>query len=329
MMPNVQSLKFFNKRPTPGQAVREATAASTPLAEPTAEAQVPAPADGTAVHPDFVLPEDGPPPDGTDPEAMRLYEERKKVHAYMRELDSIYSQAHPGRDFKAEYASDLAELEKSKAEAPGQGVGHGIARGLAKLASFNPANKGALEDFDAQTAEAKSEHDKGFAQRMMLRNKMHESAAAEAEAKGNWKAALKERETLALMKADEESLKHQREMERDRQLIQGRADVANIKAEQALRTAKLRAGAIAGAHGLKGSALDQFNRKVAEHLAEYFGPQNLMKDYSISDLDILRQRMEDWAELLDNNPNTPPPSTAPKPAAGPPKKTKWGAATQK
>jgi hypothetical protein len=276
----------------------------------------PATADGTAVAapdrdgdgiPDFILPEDGPEPDGSEPEAARLFAEKRQIHQYMRELDDIYSKAHPGRDFKAEYAADLAEMEKSKAERPGQGAAHGISRGLAKLASFNPASRDAFEEFEGRTAEEQSAHDKAFSQRMLLRQKMHEGAASEAEAKGNWKAALKERETLALMKSDEDALKHKRDMEKTRELVKGRADVATIKANQMRDTATARARG--AATGLNEKWKAYFMKKVAENLAQFAGPQSLMKDYTQQDLDSLIDQFEHMSDTfaeLQANGQLPP-----------------------
>src|SRR5689334_6517542 len=139
-----------------GRAVRGATQKLDQMGQPQA-APAPAPAEGAPAAPSkgFSLPDLGPPPDPASPdfqgevgaaklaEAQESYAHRQKVHDSLMQLDKVFTEAHPGRDFEGEYRSAIAEQDAAQANRP---QGSALARFALGLGDFNPAVKGSNLD---------------------------------------------------------------------------------------------------------------------------------------------------------------------------------------
>jgi hypothetical protein len=282
------------------------------VAPPPPQVAQPQPSEGApAPQRGFTLPDLGPGPMETAPEfqgdagkvkyaeALRDYQHKQDIHQAYSDLEKIYTDAHPGRDFEKEYRDQVAMLQQHEQERPRENA---LSTGLNTLADFNPAvrqsGRSLAGEYKQGVGEAQAASDKGFSQRMMLRQKATEAAATDAEAQGNWKKALAEREKLALMQADEDSLKHSREMEKVGAQQAGATQRANIKADAMQRTATIRANVIASTHGLSGGFLAAFQKEAAKAVAKFLGPQDLTKDYTPADVDSITTYLEHLAEMF-------------------------------
>ncbi len=297
-----------------GRAVQAASqkldqAVSPQPAPAPAPAAAPAPAKGAPKG--FSLPDLGPAPNPSDPqyqgeegqkklaEDLTDYQHKQDIHQAFTDLDKVYAEAHPQRNFQQEYLDEIRmqqEHEKSRPQ------GSGLARAALALGDFNPAvqqsGRSNLTDYNARVSEAQGESDKGFSQRMTLRLKMHEAAAAEAQTQGNWKKALAENEKAALLAADAATLAHRRDMEKTRAVIEGQNTRANIRADAMERTAKMRAQTIAAGHGLSGSFLSAFEKEAAKAVAKLLGPRDLTKEYTPADVESISIYLENLAEMF-------------------------------
>ena len=306
-----------------GQAAAPAPVGVAPAA-PAAPQPTAASADGTSVARGFTLPDLGPAPDPNAPQYadeagkqayaddLAAYQHKQEIHQNFMDLDAIFQKLHPQRDFQGEYAQEVAAQQQHEGERPHP---NGLARAALALGDMNPAVKESnLATYDKGMAEAQSASDKSFTQRMMLRQKMHEQAAEQAMSEGNWKKALAENEKLALLKADEDTLKHKRDMEKTNATIKGANTRAQIRADALQTSAHIRAAAIAQQHGLKGAAEATFLKEAAKQLAKFVGPQDLNKTYDMADLDTITSAYEDLAEQLAHpGTHTPKPAGTPAP----------------
>jgi len=259
----------------------------------------------------FSLPDLGPSPDPNAPEyqgaegqkryadAQATYAHKQDIHQAFTDLEKTYAGLEPNRDYQKEYQDMVAQQQAHEAERP---KGDALSRFALALGDYNPAVRQSgvsnLETYNKNVAEAGAQSDKSFAQRMVLRAKMHESAAADAEASGNWKKALKEQESLALLKADEDALKQRREMEKVGAQQSGANTRAVLRRDAAEKVANIRARAIGSAHGLSGGFLATFEEEAAKSVAKLLGPKDLTKEYGASDLDSITTYLEGIAEML-------------------------------
>ena len=299
-----------------GRAVQAAAQKLDTTFQPPPQA-APAPAEGApaapapAASPGFSLPDIGPAPDMNAPDYqgpegqkkfatdMETYSHKQDIHKAFTDLDKTFTDAHPSRDFAKEYADEVAMQQQHEKERP---QGSGLARAALALGDFNPAvqqsGRSNLDTYNKGVGEAQSQSDKSFAQRMMLKQRMHEQAAADAEASGNWKKALAEKEKSALLKADNDALAFKRAKELEGVKQTGAEERAKIRAEAAKKVADTRAHAIGAAHGLSGSFLQTFEKEAAKAVAQFLGPQNLMKEYTPADMDMLTTYVEHIAEMI-------------------------------
>lgn len=259
----------------------------------------------------FMLPDLGPAPDPNAPDfqgeegkkkyeaAVQDYTHKQDIHQAFTDLDKVYSQMDPHRDYEGEYREAVKmqkEHEKSRPE------GSPLARFALALGDYNPAvqqsGRSNLDTYNKGIEGDIAQSDKSFSQRMMLRSKMHEAAAADAEAKGNWKKALAEQEKLALLKLDEQKREHGNKMEEIGAAQQGATERARIRRDALENTAKIRARAIGGAHSLSGTFMSQFEKEAAKAVAKLLGPRDLTKEYSPADLDTITNYLENLSEMF-------------------------------
>jgi hypothetical protein len=301
-----------------GRAVQAAsqkldqTVAGTPPPAPAPQVGPPAPTPAPEPAPKgFQLPDLGPGPDANAPEYqgdegkkkyesdLRDYQHKQDIHQAFTDLDKTFTEANPTRDYQKEYQDQVAMLKAHEAERP---QGSNLARAALALGDFNPAvqqsGRSNLDTYNANVESDAQRSDASFAQRMMLKQKMHESAAADAAQQGNWKKALAENEKAALLKADTEALQHKYEMEKTTATQTGANERAQIRADAMKKVAQTRAGAIASAHGLSGSFMTTFEKEAAKQVAKLLGPQDLTKEYTQADLDGLTTYLEGIAEML-------------------------------
>lgn len=273
--------------------------------EGTPAPTAPAPSKG------YSLPDIGPGPDVNAPEYQDEagkkkyesdfadYEHKQDIHQAFADLDKIYSEAHPQRDFEKEYREQVSMQQEQEAARP---RGSNLARAALALGEFNPAmqqsGRSNLAEYNKRIESEAAQSDKSFTQRMVLRQKMHESAAAEAEQTGNWKKALAESEKATLLKADSESLAHKREMAKTELQQEGATSRANIRRDAMESTAKIRARAVGAAHNLSGNFLKQFEKEAAKAVAKLLGPRDLTKEYSPADIDSITTYLEQLAEMF-------------------------------
>jgi hypothetical protein len=282
-----------------------------PAPVPAAGGAAPAAAPTAPAPKGFSLPDIGPAPDQNAPEfqgdggadkyarAAEEYQHKQDIHKAFTDLDAIYSQAHPGRDFQKEYQQSLAELKQHEDERP---QGSPLARAALALGDFNPAvrqsGRSNLAEYEKGVNEKQARSDEGFQSRLALRMKMHEQTAKDAEAEGNWKKALAEQEKLALLKSDEAALSHERDLRKQEVTQEGQTKRANIRADAMKRTAEIRTNAIGETHGLSGSFLQQFQKESAKAVARLLGPRDLTKEYTPADLDSITAMVEHLAEMF-------------------------------
>ncbi len=300
-----------------GRAVGNATQNIAAMAQPPAPAQaapaapVAAPSEGAPAEQEkgFKLPVLAAPPDPASPEfqgevgaaklaeAQEDYAHRQKVHDSLLQLDRIFQEAHPGRDFQGEYQQSLQEQKQNEAERP---QGSTLARFALGLGDQNPAVKSSnLERYNKEVDSEQSRFDQSANRRTMLRLKMHEAAADEAETKGNWKKALAERQHADMLKFDEERRKAADEQKKVETQQSGATERATIKADAARDTATTRANAIGKHSGLKGTFLDMFMKEAAKKVAERFGGQALNKNYGSTDIEDVTSELEDMADMYE------------------------------
>lgn len=264
----------------------------------------------------FSLPSVGDPPDPgsaqyAGEEGKKRYESdladykhKLDIHEAYADLDKVFTELHPDRDFEKEYREQIEMQKQQEKDRP---QGNPLARFALALSDFNPAvqqsGRSNLGDYDANIKEQQGQSDKSFSQRMLLRQRMHETAAAEAEKKGNWKKALKEREMLALAKADADALEHKRTMEKEGLKQTGATERAKIRRESAENVAKTRASVIGRSHGLSGGFLKAFEKEAAKQVAKLLGPRDIMKDYDQADIDALTEYLEGIAGMLYDQQN--------------------------
>lgn len=295
--------------PAPQAApIDPAAASNVPATQPPSEAAPQGTASSTAIPRTFSLPDIGPPPDPADPKyageegrklhaaEMEQYQHKQDIHQAYQDLDRIYNEAHPGRDFRKEYDEYVAMQKQHEKSRP---QGSRLARFALALGDQNPAVESSnLARYDREVEQAQGRSDESFSKRLALRMQMHEKTAAEAEAQGNFRKALAEREKMALLKADEDVIKHKQDMEKVTAQQEGANERAGIRAEAMQRTAQIRAAAIARTHGLTGTFLETFQKRVANAVGSLFGPRDLTKDYSPADVDSLTNYIESIAEMI-------------------------------
>lgn len=259
----------------------------------------------------FTLPDIGVAPLETDPKYagdegkkkyasdMEGYQHKQDIHQAFQDLEKIYAEAHPGRDFQKEYEDEVSMRNQHDKERP---HGNGLARFALALGDQNPAvrqsGRSNLDEYNKSVDQEGARSDQGFSQRLSLRMKMHEAAASEAEQAGNWKKALAEQEKLALLAADEKSLAHSRDMEKVTAQQKGASDRAAMRRDAVENSAKIRARSIADTHGLSGTFRTAFEKAAASALGRRLGPRDLMKDYSTGDLDSVTEAFETLAETF-------------------------------
>lgn len=297
--------------PAPMQPSPQIQQAQPVVPAPTAPG-TPAEGASQAVAPKgFSLPELGPAPDANAPEfqgetgkkkyemAAAEYQHKQDIHQAFADLDKVYTEAHPQRDFQKEFTESRAMQAQHDAERP---KGNNLARAALALGDFNPAvqqsGRSNLDTYNQGVEKAGHKSDQGFSQRMTLRLKMHEQSAADAEAKGNWKKALAEQEKLALLKNDSEAIAHKRDMEKEEAKLAGSETRANIRADAMQRAAKIRSSVIGSSHGLSGTFLATFEKEAAKSVAKLLGPHDLTKEYTQADLDSMTNYIEQLAEMF-------------------------------
>lgn len=259
----------------------------------------------------WMLPDIGPAPDPNLPEYQDEegkkrfktlsdeYAHKQDIHQAYQDLEKVYRELHPARDFEKEYRELVAMQKQHEEERP---RGSGLARAALALGDFNPAvqqsGRSGLSEYNQRVEREGQRADTGFAQRLALRMKSHEAAAEQAEAAGNWKKALAEREKAALLKADEDALKHKRDIEKETVKQEAATERAKIRRDAAEKTARIRANAIASGHGLTGSFLATFQKEAAKAVAKFLGPRDILKDYTMTDLDTMTGYLENLAEMF-------------------------------
>ena len=310
----------------PAAAAAPVTAQSPTGASPSAPAQQPTAA---AAAPEFSLPDLGPGPNEADPQYadaagkekyardLADYQHKQFIHDQFTQLASIMGELHPGRDFKGEYESDLAAMNQHQKDRPQES---GLLRGMLTIGGFNPADQGAsLANYDKNVAEQQKASDSSFSQRMALRTKMHEAKAAELEAKGNWKGALAEREKLALIEADQKAQQSERDLEKQKLIIEGQNKRAQMKGD-AMRDVAIAHNKRVGA-ALPAGIRAAFEKKAGEALAQFFGPESFNKSYDTSVLEEYAQRVNDILDRLEHpeeHKNDKPNNTPAPTSDGPP-----------
>lgn len=296
--------------PVPPQAPMEPAPAPETMAVDTPQQPsegTPAPAKPSG----FALPDLGPAPSQNDPQfqgeggperyatAVEEWQHKKDIHDAFTELDRIYTTAHPNRDFRKEYEDYDKMRKEHEKERP---KGSSLARFALALGDQNPAvresGRSNLDEYNRSIDTAANRSDESFTRRLALRIQMHEKAAADAEQEGNWRKALREREQMALLDADAKSLQHRRDMEKVTTQQQGATERAKIRADAAKRTAQIRANTVAETHGLTGTFLTTFQKEVAKTISRYFGPKDIMRDYTDEDLSAVNDQIEQVAEIL-------------------------------
>jgi hypothetical protein len=312
-------------------AAAPATAAATAPASPLATSVAPAsaPIDGTTTVPaqrGFQLPELIE-PDPNDPKYKgeggkdqyavdkAEHDHRVMIHQNAIDLDALFQKMHPGRDFQGEYEAEVKAMKEHEAnrEKP-----EGWKRGLLALGDMNPAVKqsgrSGLADYDQQLAERNARADNSFSAQMVLKQKMHEAKAAEAEAKGNWRVALSEKEKAAMAEASNQHIANAQSEQRTHEVIAGQNQRARMRGDTMVQSAQIRANTIANAHGLTGSRRDKFLDYVGKELARRgIEGKDLTKTYDPLDLDALAEDYSRVATELEHGPtDTAPAKHTPK-----------------
>lgn len=252
---------------------------------------------------DFMLPDIGPAPSQDDERYMiegtpadqfsrdlEDWQHKKNIHDQFMELDRIYSEAHPKRDFKGEYAQELAALNADKNYAP---EGSFLKRFALALGDFNPAvQEPNLPKFEKAQTETQKRHDFFEGKKAELTKRMHEQQAKDAEAKGNWKKALAENQALQLLEFDKE-----------RRAASDKAALEESKQQAALERAQLRkeaiiyrANQIADNNNLEGEIKELFIKEAVKQYAERYGSMSMMATGSPFDMD---QVTDDLSDLLE------------------------------
>lgn len=303
-----------------GSMIQQAVA-PVPQEQPGASQEMVAPQEQAPTAPKgFSLPDLGPGPDPNDPQYadaagqqkyatdLADFQHKQEIHQHFADLDSMFQKLHPQRDFRGEYEQELAEQSKQSESAP---QASGLARAALALGDFNPATqkegRSGLAEYDKNIADQQASHSKVFSQRMILRQKMHEQAAEEAEKAGNWRKALAEREKAALMAADSASLAHKRDMEKTGEVIKGQNQRAQIRADALRNTAELRMQSIGSR--LEPSLRTIFLKEAAKKLAEFLGPEALNKTYDRDE--ALGNLVEEFEALSDALEHKQPKTTVP------------------
>jgi hypothetical protein len=276
------------------------------------------------VMPPLPMGENGPDPNdpkyqGEDGQALfnidsQQHEHDKKTQEYLTQLDALWNKAHPGRDWEGEFKDAMAMQKQHEQDRP---KGNAVMEGLLKMGSFNPADAGdALANEKAGTADAQKRSDNSFSQQMMLKQKMHEGKAAEAETKGDWAVALRERKAAAEAESANSALSFEKSRYTQKKQIEGANQRATIRAQAVVDTAHARARAMATSHGITGGLLAAFQKELGKNLADVVGGQNLNKSYDLSMMDTVQEMIDSLvAKYEPQGPPRPAAATADEPAA--------------
>jgi hypothetical protein len=164
---------------------------------------------------------------------------------------------------------------------------------------MNPAVKqsgrSGLADYDQQLAERNARADNSFSAQMVLKQKMHEAKAAEAEAKGNWRVALSEKEKAQAAEVGNQHLTHAQEEQRTHEVIAGQNQRAKMRGDTMYQSALLRAQSMSSR--LNPTGQQMFMKAVAEHLAKRgIDGKDLTKTYDPVDLDSLSEEFHTMLE---------------------------------
>lgn len=192
------------------------------------------------------------------------YADASDTHKAFAELDRIHQENAPHVDFAKEYQNILAQM-KADAAAPRHGnalsaFAIGLGGGSAAQENYQKTNSAE----DQVTADAA---DKA----LQFKKSLVDAHVKQLVDEGNWKEAIKANEVKTNLERRLGESAAEREFNRKKalneQLIQGRVDVANIRAQEASR----RASAIASAHGLTGELLKSYMKKAGEMIAAHKG----------------------------------------------------------
>lgn len=288
----------------------------------------------------FTLPDLGPGPDATAAQYqsdegkkqlesdLAAHQHKQDVHKAFQDLDRMYMDSHPGRDFQGEYQEQLAMLKEQESARP---HGSGLARAALALGDFNPAmqqsGQSNLKTYNDNVDKDAAQSDLSFSKRMLLRQQMHQAAASEAEKTGDFRKALAESEKAALLKIDTDQQEQRNRMQQIGATNDTRVATANIRAQALRDVANRRAQVIADTHGLSGQFLATFQKEAAKAVAKYLGPHSLTTDYTPQDIDTLTSYIEHIAEMMHDQQHgtndggaaafgTHPDKRTPAPAAG-------------
>ena len=266
--------------------------------------------------PQYTLPDLGPEPTLNDAayqgdnvpagkfeEDLANYKHKQEIHSAMKELDDIYRQAHPERDFQGEYHQELAAMGAD----PGYtGTGGLLKRFALALGDFNPAAKTSnLAAADAKQAEYDTK------KRDLLR-RMTEAKMADAESKGNWAMALKQHEQQRLMDLEDTQTAHQNKMaeEANRQsFITERANAQNAMKKEV-------ASMVAAGGGKRTPESEKMAELILKaYLSSNYGKTGIMdtqRPMSTDDINTMFDAMHNIREAVskeNTGHRTPPPAS--------------------
>jgi hypothetical protein len=263
-----------------GQAVHAAATGVTQPQNPAAASGGPVEMlDAQPTMPDFSLPNIGEKPDINDPkyntdnspaggyeQDLADWNHKQEIHNAMLELDRIYQEAHPQRDFKGEYQQELAALGKDPGYAP---EGSFLKRFALSLGDFNPAVQQTGKSNLSEADKRQATYDE---KKRQLMRQMTEKKAADAEARGNFSTALKQQEQLQLMDYEKERRTQADKVALETQKADAAKERAQIRAEGARRAAEI----VASHRYPQGT--DPYNKlveKLVTQYAERFGNTNI------------------------------------------------------
>jgi hypothetical protein len=278
----------------------------------------------------FQLPDLGPAPNPEDPQYADApgkakyqvdaaeYAHKQEIHQNFADLDAMFTKLHPHRNFQQEYEEQVAAQKQHEGE---REKPEGWKRGLLALGDMNPAvqqsGRSGLGEYDQNLAARNARADNSFAARMILKQKMHEGNAEQAQAEGNWKLALKEKEAAAQAEITNTHLTHAQEMERTGAIIAGQNQRAKMRADTMYQSAMLRAQSMTS--HMNQSTANIFMKEIAKHLASRgLDGKDLTKTYDPIDLDTLSNEFQDIADRVQHPgaAHNQPAAKAPAKAAG-------------